>query len=281
MEQVRIEKDKLDIEVKNLLNKININTEQRIEECENILRGAKCGNRAERFRKLIVQDKIKLSSKQALLDNKINEFNTVENNFNRYRLELENISQQISKIFQKINFLKTDSRSIEDIENKIEIEKEKLINLKKHKYIKLNDEEELLTKSGYKYDTEYGLLTRYIGLKQLHEDEEIGETAKEFSLMIKLIIILIELSAVIVAIFFSPFSFYHVKMRAKKDIIENNDINDAHKNYEYTNEILLLLKQVHNNEREISDLARDIDIERDIRKENKLYGYKNTESKPS
>ena len=196
-------------------------------------------------------------------------------------MELENISQQISKIFQKINFLKTDSRSIEDIENKIEIEKEKLINLKKNKYIKLNDEEELLTKSGYKYDTEYGLLTRYIGLKQLHEDEEIGETAKEFSLMIKLIIILIELSAVIVAIFFSPFSFYHVKMRAKKDIIENNDINDAHKNYEYTNEILLLLKQVHNNEREISDLARDIDIERDIRKENKLYGYKNTESKPS
>ena len=79
-----------------------------------------------------------------------------------------------------------------------------------------------LKQDGLFFEIKNGPLGRYIGLNKLYNDPDYGEAAKEFSYGLKLVVILVELSPVIVMVFFSPYSFYAEHMRGKKHSLENS-----------------------------------------------------------
>ncbi len=77
---------------------------------------------------------------------------------------------------------------------------------------------EKLEKDGLFYAVKTGMLRRYLALKNIHKDPEIGEAAFLFSWLLKIFFIAIELMPVIIKLFFSPFSFYSLKMYRKMQI---------------------------------------------------------------
>ncbi len=62
---------------------------------------------------------------------------------------------------------------------------------------------------------DYDFLLLYSGLKTLHKDPVKGDAAKFFSYMLFVFIMLMELSSVITALFFAPYSIYASKSYAK------------------------------------------------------------------
>ena len=62
------------------------------------------------------------------------------------------------------------------------------------------------------------MLRRYLALKNIHKDHEIGEAALLFSLLLKVFFIAIELMPVVIKLFFSPFSFYSLRMYRKMHV---------------------------------------------------------------
>ncbi len=77
---------------------------------------------------------------------------------------------------------------------------------------------EKLENDGLFYAVKTGMLRRYLALKNIHKDPEIGEAAYLFSWLLKIFFIAIELMPVIIKLFFSPFSFYSLKMHRKMQI---------------------------------------------------------------
>ncbi len=75
-----------------------------------------------------------------------------------------------------------------------------------------------LVNDGLFYEQKTGMLVRYLALNKIHADPELGEAAVLFSYMLKIFFIAIELMPVIIKLFFSPFSFYSLKMYRKMHV---------------------------------------------------------------
>ncbi|NVK21541.1 MAG: DUF4407 domain-containing protein [Kangiellaceae bacterium] len=83
---------------------------------------------------------------------------------------------------------------------------------------KLDEYRIKLENDGLFYEVKTGMLRRYLALQNIHKDPEIGQAASMFSLLLKIFFIAIELMPVIIKLFFSPFSFYSLKMYRKMHI---------------------------------------------------------------
>lgn len=86
------------------------------------------------------------------------------------------------------------------------------------KQLKLEEQRLTLQNEGLFYERKTGVLTRYLALQKIHADSEFGEVATLFSYMLKIFFIAIELMPVIIKLFFSPFSFYSLKMYRKMQV---------------------------------------------------------------
>lgn len=86
------------------------------------------------------------------------------------------------------------------------------------KQIKLDKHRITLQNEGLFYERKTGVLTRYIALQKIHSDPEYGTVATLFSYMLKIFFIAIELMPVIIKLFFSPFSFYSLRMYRKMHV---------------------------------------------------------------
>lgn len=105
---------------------------------------------------------------------------------------------QLNTDLQKEQLLLTEQ--IEDKQSKLAAYKTKLIN------------------DGLFYEQKSGMLVRYLALNKIHADPELGQAAVLFSWMLKIFFIAIELMPVIIKLFFSPFSFYSLKMYRKMHV---------------------------------------------------------------
>ncbi|NVJ67501.1 MAG: DUF4407 domain-containing protein [Gammaproteobacteria bacterium] len=86
------------------------------------------------------------------------------------------------------------------------------------KQLKLEEYRVTLVNDGLFYEVKTGFLRRYLGLQSIHNDPEVGQAAILFSWLLKIFFIAIELMPVIIKLFFSPFSFYSLKMYRKMHI---------------------------------------------------------------
>lgn len=133
------------------------------------------------------------------------------NTLNDYQLKSNTLSEktatltineerlnQLNGELQKEQVLLTEQ--IDDKQNKLAAYRTKLIN------------------DGLFYEQKTGLLVRYLALNKIHADPELGEAALLFSYMLKIFFIAIELMPVIIKLFFSPFSFYSLKMYRKMHV---------------------------------------------------------------
>jgi hypothetical protein len=150
------------------------------------------------------------STKQRLLGIEVNILATT-NTLNDYQLKSNTLSEktttltineerllQLNAELQKRQLLLTEQ--IDDKQNKLADYKTKLIN------------------DGLFYEQKSGMLVRYLALNKIHADPELGEAALLFSYMLKIFFIAIELMPVMIKLFFSPFSFYSLKMYRKMHI---------------------------------------------------------------
>lgn len=83
---------------------------------------------------------------------------------------------------------------------------------------KMADYRQKLINDGLFYEQKTGLLVRYLALNKIHSDPQLGEVAVLFSAMLKIFFIAIELMPVIIKLFFSPFSFYSLRMYRKMQV---------------------------------------------------------------
>ena len=86
------------------------------------------------------------------------------------------------------------------------------------KQLKLEQFRITLQNEGLFYERKTGVLTRYLALQKIHADSEFGQVATLFSYMLKIFFIAIELMPVIIKLFFSPFSFYSLRMYRKMQV---------------------------------------------------------------
>ncbi|GAA4356049.1 DUF4407 domain-containing protein [Kangiella marina] len=86
------------------------------------------------------------------------------------------------------------------------------------KQTKMDEYRLKLENDGLFYEVKTGMLRRYLALQSIHNDPEIGHAAMLFSLLLKIFFIAIELMPVIIKLFFSPFSFYSLRMYRKMHV---------------------------------------------------------------
>ena len=144
--------------------------------------------------------------------------------------------------------------------NKEFIENQAELNLLiEDKQVKLNQHRVTLQNEGLFFERKTGVLTRYIALQKIHSDPEYGTVATLFSYMLKIFFIAIELMPVIIKLFFSPFSFYSLRMYRKMHIAllkEKELLEIAEINYQ---------KEKHLREKEFKEMIhRDEPIEKSI-----------------
>jgi predicted nucleic acid-binding Zn-ribbon protein len=130
---------------------------------------------------------------------------------NDYQLKSNTLSEKATTLTindERLNQLNADlqdqqlllTQQIEDKQDKLQAFRSKLIN------------------DGLFYEQKTGMLVRYLALNKIHADPELGEAAVLFSWMLKIFFIAIELMPVIIKLFFSPFSFYSLKMYRKMHV---------------------------------------------------------------
>ncbi len=125
---------------------------------------------------------------------KINDYQMTESNYQQNKQIIANLEENLLTAKTQLN------KATEDKQTKMGIYREKL------------------EQDGLFYTIKTGLLRRYLALKNIHKDPEIGEAAYLFSWLLKIFFIAIELMPVIIKLFFSPFSFYALKMYRKMQI---------------------------------------------------------------
>ncbi|WP_395375601.1 DUF4407 domain-containing protein [Marinicella sp. W31] len=84
-----------------------------------------------------------------------------------------------------------------------------------NKQTQLAEYKQKLQADGLFYEQKTGVLSRFLALKSLHADPELGQAALMFSYLLKIFFVAIELMPVIIKLFFSPFSFYSLRMYRK------------------------------------------------------------------
>lgn len=131
----------------------------------------------------------------------LNEFQQVQN-------QLENQETNIS----------SNQQLIVDLDSALTQQQTLLNSQIEDKQLKLETFRLTLQSEGLFYERKTGVLTRYLALQKIHADPEFGEVAMLFSTLLKVFFIAIELMPVIIKLFFSPFSFYSLKMYRKMQV---------------------------------------------------------------
>lgn len=165
----------------------------------------------------LVDSKQKLEELKPSLEAATSELNLVQRERNQLVLSESNYEQNILAI----GTIETSLGNAKTLLNE-------QIDLKQ---TKLDEYRIKLEKDGLFYEVKTGMLRRYLGLQSIHNDPEIGEAATLFSLLLKIFFIAIELMPVIIKLFFSPFSFYSLKMYRKMHmaLLEEQDLLDEAK----------------------------------------------------
>ena len=130
-----------------------------------------------------------------------------------------NESQQMRNILEnkESNYL-ANQQLLLNYEQELTATQGQLNTLIDDKQTKLQAFRVTLQNEGLFYERKTGVLTRYIALQKIHSDPEYGKVATLFSYMLKIFFIAIELMPVIIKLFFSPFSFYSLKMYRKMHV---------------------------------------------------------------
>jgi len=157
---------------------------------------------------LIESDISATNEKLKLLENEIVAETGELNGFQQIRNTLEN---------KESNF-KSNQELMSSLENELVLNQELLNTQIEEKQLKLDDFRLTLQSEGLFYERKTGVLTRYIALQKIHSNPEYGTVATLFSYMLKIFFIAIELMPVIIKLFFSPFSFYSLKMYRKMHV---------------------------------------------------------------
>lgn len=148
------------------------------------------------------------------------------------KTKLDGLSPQVAKATDSLNEVQKESNIVAQGAANFESDEATLANLEssilnakaqldlqiEKKQQKLEDYRLTLVSDGLFYEVKTGFLRRYLGLQSIHNDPEIGKAAILFSWLLKIFFIAIELMPVIIKLFFSPFSFYSLKMYRKMHI---------------------------------------------------------------
>ena len=152
----------------------------------------------------LVNTQKKLDDLKPDIDSALIGLNQVQKNINDFQLteaSFEQNKQTIIRFGESLVIAKTMlTRAIDEKQKKMDVYRQKL------------------EKDGLFYEVKTGMLRRYLALKNIHKDPEIGEAAFMFSLLLKIFFIAIELMPVIIKLFFSPFSFYSLRMYRKMQV---------------------------------------------------------------
>ena len=170
--------------------------------------------------KELTETQQKLNALQPDIDLALQGLNQVQKNLNDLQMTESSYEQNKKTIIRLEENLLTArtmlNRAIED------------------KQTKMDEYRLKLEKDGLFYAVKTGMLRRYLALKNIHKDPEIGEAAYLFSWLLKVFFIAIELMPVIIKLFFSPFSFYSLRMYRKMHIAlleEEEKLNSAKSKY--------------------------------------------------
>lgn len=156
----------------------------------------------------------------------------IQNNIVDTNVKLENIDKEIQKETQDFNQLKRIENAILGKNTLMIKQDEDMINLQKQlslsqqelekqvdeKHVQIDVYKEKLAADGLFYEQKKGVLSRYLALKELHSDPVLGQASMLFSHLLKIFFMAIELMPVIIKIFFSPFSFYSLRMYRKMQV---------------------------------------------------------------
>ncbi len=227
-------------------------------------RGAQKGPRWKAFNREVITLKKQNSNYLPKLQSKKNEVERITNLIKTNKQYLSELEKRSGELSDKISDKKYDSRSIEEISSEVEKEKKELLDLLELNKKELMNYKQTLTNGGFYQKNDYGPLDRYIGLKKLYNDPEYGAAAKEFSYGLKITIILLELSPVMVVLFFSPYSFYSIRMREKMERDRRRSKFSAQEELfdqvEQAGQRNILLKKMRDIEKENAEIKADIEI---------------------
>ncbi len=146
--------------------------------------------------------------------------------------KLDALSPEVVEATDGLNEVQKESNLVAQSQANFESDEGTLINLEasivqakdvldtqiEKKQQKLEAYRETLVSDGLFYEVKTGFLRRYLGLQSIHNDPEVGQAAILFSWLLKIFFIAIELMPVIIKLFFSPFSFYSLKMYRRMKI---------------------------------------------------------------
>lgn len=175
----------------------------------------------------------------------------IETEIEDTKQRLINIESNILATTEKLNEFQLKSNTLSEKTTTLTINEERLRQLNDElqdeqlllsgqiddKQNKLADYRTKLINDGLFYEQKTGMLVRYLALNKIHADPELGEAAVMFSYMLKIFFIAIELMPVIIKLFFSPFSFYSLKMYRKMHVAlleEQAKLDAATQQYEGT-----------------------------------------------
>ena len=251
--QAKVDKNKEEIRLK----KIEMDHEAHDKD-----RGAQKGPRWKAFNHEVIALKKQNSNYLPKLQSKRNETERINDLIEKNKKYLFELEKRSKDIYGKTEKKQYDTRTIEEISSELAKEKNELNQLIESNKTYLINYTQTLTNGGFYQKNDYGPLDRYIGLKKLYDDPEYGTAAKEFSYGLKITIILLELSPVMVMLFFSPYSFYSTRMREKMErdrkrskISAQEELFDQVNHAEQRN---ILLKKRRDIEKENAAIAMDI-----------------------
>lgn len=132
--------------------------------------------------------------------------------------DLNEVEKNITELqFTEVNFVQ-NKQTIIELNEELVTAKAALDLAIDEKQGKMDLYRKKLERDGLFYPIKTGVLRRYLALKSIHNDPEIGEAALMFSWLLKTFFIAIELMPVIIKLFFSPFSFYSLRMYRKMHV---------------------------------------------------------------
>lgn len=260
-------------EISKIQAKVDTNNEEiRLKEIEmdheanDKDRGAQKGPRWKAFNREVIALKTQNSNHIPKLQSKRDEIQRmtalIEKN-KKYLSELEKRAEELAATTEKKQY---DARTVDEISSQLAKEKDELNKLIESNKDDLMNYRQTLTNGGFYQKNNYGPLDRYIGLKKLYNDPAYGTAAKEFSYGLKITIILLELSPVMVMLFFSPYSFYSTRMREKMERDRKRSKIFAHEELfaqiDHAGQKNILLKKIRDLEKENAGIEMDIEMNR-------------------
>lgn len=141
------------------------------------------------------------------------DLSAAESRIEKARLRVADATSQLAKV-------RPSEKSLSELESELAELLALKTGLQMAQAIETTQLEERLQKGGFRAIANYGPLDRRLGLQRLHNDPELGPAARQFSMELKIVVILFELSPVLVAVFFAPFSFFSLQMQEKRSAAE-------------------------------------------------------------